>query len=529
MHFLYDNLAVFYIALVTALMAWLYGGMRHDSLVATVPWLMLFMAEVMMFFPQKHEGEPSVEARERAWKAMKRDPLVWTAVGFLALLAIPFVNNGLCPDCDAALIAQGLKADPPVGFLPFCVNRVNHLNVCLWFVVALSCMVATKHCLTRHGKRRLLEMIVWNGMALAVFGFVQIAMKAPGPLWWKVDVDHYLLTFFSTWGYVNTAGDYFTTLFCISIGLWRWRYDEAGERFALAHGDKPRELFWKQNLYLVPAGLFFYAAANTMSRAAIMLITVLAVVFFVHTFLSFVARIGKVAKVKATAISAVVLGVMYFSVVTFMPAGAKKEMSTVDSTAVLERVTGKNQGHAGVAMSIWKEHFLFGCGGWGYQHLCMTKLKDNMSIGTVGAANVHNDSLQFLAEHGAVGFGALAAMVIMLLRPIFKKWRILIKSAQFSTDARKLPRPIQIFVLPAPVFCFLMALVATLIHSLGDCPLRSASVMSLFFVLLASLDGFMPAIDLREADNEEKLRRSSHHHHHHHHHHTDNEEDHAAR
>ena len=38
----------------------------------------------------------------------------------------------------------------------------------------------------------------------------------------------------------------------------------------------------------------------------------------------------------------------------------------------------------------------------------------------------------------------------------------------------------------------LLAALATVVHSFCDCPLRSPAVLSLFFVILAALPGFMP-------------------------------------
>jgi hypothetical protein len=54
---------------------------------------------------------------------------------------------------------------------------------------------------------------------------------------------------------------------------------------------------------------------------------------------------------------------------------------------------------------------------------------------------------------------------------------------------------VQIFAMPASVFYILAAAAATCIHSFGDCPMRSAAVMSLFFVMLAATEGFLPKID----------------------------------
>lgn len=165
MLFLYDNVAAIVVAAVASTVAWLFGGARGEFLLPVVPWLFVLLVEVLVCFPQRHRGESAYDARERVWDELRRSKVAWVSFGFLALLLIPFVNSGLCPGCDAALIAQGADPKPPFPYLPFCVNRMNHLNVVLWFMIVLPSVVAVHHCLVRRGKRLVLELIVWNGAA----------------------------------------------------------------------------------------------------------------------------------------------------------------------------------------------------------------------------------------------------------------------------------------------------------------------------------------------------------------------------
>lgn len=516
MLFLYNNIAVIHVFAVLALFAWLFGGTRAEYILPVMPWATAMLLEVMICFPQHHAGETTYEARERVWHGMRKDPLVWVSLAFVAMLAIPFVNVGLCPVCDYPAIAAGADPKPIIPFIPFCVNRLEHLNVFLWFVPTLVAVVAAKHALLKRGKRALLSLVVWNGLALGIVGALQQITHAEGPLW--VDACKQSAYFFSTFGYPNMAGDYFTTLFGIAVGLWRWNLDELSRQQAEVHdghrqhqhgvsGRKKEIRFWKRHYYLIPAVIFFFCALDTLSRASVLLVTALAVIFFLHTFISFFSGMKKAQRVKVGAFSLLILSAIAVCSAMFMPKDLRREVDSIDTLKVLDRVTGKGQYHARVATEIWKDNCLFGVGGWGYGHFCTQYMTDRelRNMQTVGGVNVHNDHLQFLVEHGAVGAALLVAVLVLLLWPMGRIWRALVDSVRFIPPKQQPPQPIQLFVIPAPVFCVVATAVATVIHAFGDCPMRSPAVLSLFFVSIACIDGFLP-----------HLSEEGHRHHHHH-------------
>ena len=516
MRFLYSNVAAIHVFVVCALFAWLFGGTRAEYILPVMPWVTVLLLEAMICFPQHHDGETTYEARERVWDAMRKDPLVWASLGLIGLLAIPFVNFGLCPVCDYPAIQAGADPNPIIPFFPFCVNRLEHLNVFLWFAPTLVAVVAAKHALLKSGKRALLSMIVWNGLALGVLGAVQQMTAAQGPLW--IEACFQKAYFFSTFGYPNMAGDYFTTLFGLSVGLWRWNLDEMARgakseilaataadgsvehRHRHRHGSSGSGVgkvrFWKKHYFLIPAVIFFFCALDTLSRASVMLVTALAIIFFLHTFISFFSKMKRSQRVKSGAVSVAVLVLIALCAVMFMPKDLQREVDSLDTVGVLDRVTGKGQYHVRVATEIWKDNWLFGVGGWGYRHFSLQYMTDKelRQVQSVGGANVHNDFLQFLAEHGIVGFGLMLTVVVLLLVPLGKVWRAMLDSVRFIPTKEQPPQPVQIFVVPAPAFCILATSVATVIHGFGDCILRSPAVLSLFLVSLAAMDGFLPRI-----------------------------------
>lgn len=503
MLFLCENASAIAVALVVSLMGWLFGGTRGDLLVTVAPWVMVLLAEVMICFPQRFSYESTYEARERVWGNIKRDPLVWVAVGFGVLMLIPFANVGLCAQCDSAAIAAGADPKPPLTFLPYCVDARGHLNTFLWFVTGFLTAIAAKHSLAKRGKRLALSLIVWNGTLLAILGFVQHAMGAPGPLWstasglrptWS------MTAFFSTFGYCNMAGSYFTMLFGMAVALWRDCCDRYYELSLAAQreGDelKTRRMFWRRHFYLIHAAVLFYAALNTLSRAAILLSVLSAAVYFFHAFVSFLAKRQKARRAWAAFWSLLALGLVVLFSLTYAPDDMRKEIKTLDTEEVLNRTSGKGVYQSKVAIDIWKDNILFGCGGWGYRHFNVAKLTPKQAKMQrewgAGSTNVHNDYLQFLAEHGAVGFGAIVAFTVLLLLPVFKTWSWLVKGMRFKKKRDLPPAPVQIFALPASAFCILTADTMVLIHAFGDCPFRSLAVLSLFFVSLATIPGFLP-------------------------------------
>ena len=69
-------------------------------------------------------------------------------------------------------------------------------------------------------------------------------------------------------------------------------------------------------------------------------------------------------------------------------------------------------------------------------------------------------------------------------------------ASKTMSDLRSLAQSTQAcswaFVATAPVFCLVVAVTCTLVHAFGDCPLRSPAVLTLFFVTLAAMPGFLP-------------------------------------
>ena len=516
------------IALTVISFSWIFGGTLPDKLLWPIPWVSALTLETLLFFPQRIPGETQYEACARCWKGLVRDPLSWITMVFFVLLAIPFFNKGICLDCEYDAVFQKFLlsewssitdpvqyapifkdlAAPPLPYSPMCFDLLEHRTVVMWFIPAFIAMLAARHALTRHGKRQLVETLAWNGAVLAVIGFVQMATDAPGPWWEPMDVAG---QFFSTFGYANMAASFFVLMMALSIAVWRTRIGEvramrkAREAEAHSASGARRGPGWIRAHYaLIPATLNFFGALGTLSRAGIIFAGVLAVLAFLYSigalFVQGASRQRKVANIKRMVAYSVGAIIFIVGVMIFAPKGIDKEFSGTSSVSVADRVTNRDEAYARAAWAVFKDHPIWGVGGWGYRHACLDKLPEKMSKGFrlgqgVGWANVHNDYLQFMCEHGAVGFALILAAFAALIWPLARAWHQLGKLVRFMKAEHRPPHPRAIYCLPPGALWILVGSICVLVHALGDCPLRSPAVLSALLVSLASTEGFLPRGD----------------------------------
>jgi hypothetical protein len=496
-----NNLAVVLVFLTLAAFSWLWGGSRADKFLPLIPWLWVFLFEALLFFPQRKDYETTAEARSRVTKALKRDPIVYLAILFLLILIIPFFNQGLCQVCDYPRIVAGEDAAPPLPYLPFCVDAEEHFGVLLWFLPMFTALLAAKHSLIASGKRLLLEFMVWNATLLEVLGFCQASTGAEFPFWEKGENPVY---FFSTFGYPNMGGSFFLMMFAFSIGLWQYRMINVEESPMLEIQKSRSEKFMVRMVYshylLIAVVANFFATLFTLCRAAILMLAGVSVLAIVYSLLRLLfARHQRAQKIKKAAFLLGWIVVFIVSVAVFAPKEVTHELNTVSTVEALDRVSGRGQYHTRVAGEIFKEYPLFGVGGWGYRHFCMQYMTDEemKEIQVIGGINVHNDSMQFLCEHGIVGYLALLSIFIILLVPIFRAWYALYHSARFTKKTEAPPRPLFLYSLPAGTFWVLVGNACVVVHTFADCPLRSAAVLTSFFVSLACAPGFLQGVPVR--------------------------------
>lgn len=396
--------------LTVAALAWGYGGIRGEKLWWIAPPAVALLVAAL------------IVGRTRR---MLRDPFFWTSLSLIALLAVPFLNT-------------------TVRWLPFCINRYGQLNVFLWFAPTLLAALTVRQVMDDADRLRLLELLTLNGFALAIVGWLQLATGARAPLWETVPPGFTTVHFFSTFGYPNMSGDYFTTVAGLAAGL------------AMHEGGRRRTFF------AFVSAVCAASAFASLSRGAIMLCSVLIAAIAVRALFVALSTFDRRRIRRVFAVSTLAVAVAVAGTALLLPKSVKDEFAALDMTKVCARLTGDSQYHVDLALAMWKDHPLFGVGGWGYKYLTNEYAKHRpwIRVQKFGGINVHNDPVQFLAEHGAVGFALMLGSLALLIMPLIGRRR----------------EPL--------VFAILTVCALTTLHSFGDAIFRSPAIMSLYAVIL---------------------------------------------
>jgi len=485
------NVLYFHLLALVLAFAWIHGGTRPDLLLPVIPWLSFMVLELMLVFPQAKSDETLSEARARVFTALIRDPLFYFALLLTVYLCLPFANVSGQPEYNVALDIWR-NPPPPHKLLPFCVDPKEHAVMLLWFPPALAAALAAKHGLLKKGKRMLFESVCWNGAALSAFGFFQLITRAESIFWGEQKFSH----FFATFGYPNFAGAYFTLLFALSAGLWISKAGVGVIGPLRVRGTFDESSVLKKHYMLAAALLNFAGAIASLSRAAILLCGVVLLALGAYLMLGIWQTVGTGGRVKLSVSAVIVAGLMVVFLKVFAPEALKKEVATITPAEVVSRVSGRNQYHNQMALKIFRDHRWFGVGGWGYPHYLLSYIspEQKKSMQITGGANVHNDTFQFLAEHGRIGFTLIVSCALALLVSLalqsFKLCRRLVKAGVGKGSIR----PVWLYLLPPVVVAVLVGAMATVCHSLGDLPFRCPAVLIIWALAFTCAAGYIPVV-----------------------------------
>lgn len=542
------RLLLFLVALLLTLFTWLGGGIVATWLSPWAVWLSLLIVEVLLVFPEPRRMETLFEARRRVWRGLLRDPLMWFGAGLVLFLTIQWLNGQTflewdvkgrvwkvvspaleclrSPETEAYLQLPGPRGGGagyvvvpggyPWGWLPGCLRSDIARGVLDWFLPVVVALLAVRHGLLKRSKRWLGLYVCVMAAVLAVAGVVQYAVGGDF-LYWGRPAKAF---FFATFGYPNHAACFFPGVMALAIGMLLWTVE---------HREHTRVPAW---VYGVVAALCGVAGVLSGSRAGVLFTLGITTLTGLYVPLRYFGSWPGALRVAIPALLllsfGVVLGTAGFriyavkqnraaaaaltaaktpaeqAVAAQMPVygaipaldGVLEEIADTPWEAFLRHPMLVRSGYQGIlALRQAADYPWYGAGAWSFMWLNYRYIRRDVPEEQewltlrkgVGQANVHNDSLQFLAEHGWVGFGLMLGCVAALLLPFL--W-LLVRSPAYTVSDEQSER---MWVNRINVY-LVFALVGTTmigLHSFIDLVFRSPACMMLYGLLFVCAPGFV--------------------------------------
>ncbi len=458
-----------HVALLVVWASWARGG-SSPAYFWALPWISLGILEVMALMPPRPEGMSPRSALRHLLRKIIADPIFYFGVILLGFLLIQWLNGPVELEFDMT-DSKWRYTDPKLPGMPFCADQDEASQILVWFSAVLTALLAVRHAMGPKSRLLLLRIFVLNGALLSILGFMQL-VSSPDKLFWYRPMSVY---FFSTFGYPNHAGAFFVLTSAVNMGLFIR---------AVAETDDANHPV----IYGISLLLNIVAVYGSLCRAAMVLETLL--VLFALIYGAIYLR-HKVSRGFAIKIFAALLVLVGCAAAQLSKPGSDlaKEVKTITAESMANVYEGDRAQLVSAALDIWKDYPWTGVGGWGFRRYVALYIgEENWGLlKEAGKANVHNDIVQFLCEHGAIGGGLIIALAMTLLVHLAIRLALMKRRTEPDTEAQctwfgSIP-PVVVMSL-AGCFC-------TVVHSTIDLPFRSTAVLLSWFIVLACLPGLV--------------------------------------
>ena len=426
------------------------------------------------------------------------------------------------------------------AWLPSALKSDEAWNVLDWFPPILVALLAMKHATGRRTKRLMLIFVCAMTSVLAIAGIVQYVVDGTF-LYWGRQTGAF---FFATFGYPNHAACFFPAVLLLALGLalWSLEYREHTRTFPMLYGAAAALCALSAVLSESRAGMLFTLAITAFSVLYVpiryfgswtvrsrLLVTVALGAMAVAVLGTAAFRIYAIASNSARAeaiqeaekaLKAAKAPVQAGTEATLEPRpsveaaeaqllaarrrplfGAMpmidpvlREIYETPWADYLEHPMLMRSGYQGIlALRQHDAHPWFGTGAWSFRWLNSSyidaanpeerewyQLRKN-----VGQGNVHNDTLQFLAEHGWIGFGMMLGCVAALFLPFLAAF---LRSPGQTVSDQQADRCWLNRLNVAGVYIFAATTLIAL-HSFMDLVFRSPACMMLYGLLFVCAPG----------------------------------------
>lgn len=428
-------------------------------------WLSLLAVEAFALLPCVRRGETLVDARDRVAKGVLWDPFFYVGLALVGFVLIQWLNSGRAlkylPDANLWRFAP-----PPVAWLPASVvAKDGFFNLCVW-VAAIAGGVLLRQGVGRAAKRGLLQILgaVSGLLAMALVVRAMQGMGAAESLLRESAMSRSLGAFFGFW---------------LVLGI-------GGVIEAQARGQRGAGVLYVFSFVGNLIGLVVFAPWPVFSAYGV------AVLILSGYWLSYLrVYVDRAFQLKLFFITLIVFAIVALSSVYAFPGNPvfSKIKVWASPGSAFSKLNAAQELRIAAALKIWNDSPWTGVGPDGFRHFVGTVINDKKwALVKTDPSCVYNDAVQFLCEHGVLGFGFMIALVITLMIPLCYRARLLwLFGVSDESEGRGYLFKLSPFVVTgvtATTLCSLDSLIAS--------PFRTPSLLLSWVFVMAMMPAFLP-------------------------------------
>ena len=456
-----------------------------DGIMEYLPlaWFSAGLIEIALLFPSAKSGEEVHDARLRVFKSMRKDPVL--ILGVLGFLFILFQTlNGPRTISYDSYESVWKFADARIRDFPSCINQILSVQGLFWNILTISAMLAIRNALGKKGRLLILKFLVAVSSCLALYGFAAYTPIPPESG----------LPLFATFPDPITAGVYFFMHFCLSCSLFVTELVEVEAK------DKGK---WVPRLLLVAAVLNFVGALYSLSCICIATVVVALVILFIYSAIYLHSRIEPAKRIRMAAVGFILIAIAAY--IHFIAYPSNRIHERTEKIISREWITEEQQNEQktlqNIAVRMINKNIVHGVGTWGYAiPECFGMYIEDDEWDSLSSdetpVDCGNDSLQFIAEYGIVGFALLISPFLVLffsfLRRLAYEFRPKGKKTEKSSmSSEHEARPFTDRISPNLIAIFL-AVVFPVVVSFKFSVFRYPLIMLIWTICLSVLSTLLP-------------------------------------
>jgi hypothetical protein len=428
-------------------------------------WLSLFAVESLVLLPTVFKDEAITEARKRVLRSLEGDSFTYVGLVLMGIVGIQWLNSGcsLVYLTDADVWKFSL---PPVEWLPYSVKPIPARALLSLVVSVFAGGLVIRNGLGKGGKRFFLEAAtIMSGMMAAYAVSKSLMGTSPYTTWATNPGACNPGTFFAFWFLISLGRDLssaYSKFTPVKAALW-WGFAFVGNLVG------------------------FLQFSSALGLLVYVVIGVLLIIYRISILM--VQRVHVIKRFRFLLGIGVAVSLVTFSIVFLVPKSPiiPKIMGLMEAPS-LEQMMASRNFRMNAAFKIWEGVPWTGVGANGFSQYLGTVIEDSeWKQAKSDKQFVWSDAFQFLCEWGVIGTGALVAMIITMLIPLFVRMRNFFENWDKSLSVWDDFLEFDDYIVPC-----LVVIVVLLIEGWFSSPFQSPAIFMSWFCVLAVLPGLFP-------------------------------------